>query len=264
MKSNKLGRIGAIVIRHMRAWVVNWSRFSDSLYWPPLNLILWGYVSIFLASQGGSPNLLIIFVGGFIFWNIMQKSQEEMCMGFMEDLWNRNFTNIFATPISVWEYLIGITIVGLIKLFISTTVVFIIAIIIFKFNFFTLGIFLIPFIINLLMTGWWVGFIINGLVFRFGYDVEALSWTLIFVLQPFSGVFYPVTFLPSWMQTVSRFLPSSYIFDGLRMIVFQGRVDGYLIIMSSFLNVIYFIGSLFFFKFMFDKAREKGYLTKIF
>ena len=264
MKNNKIGRIKAIILRHMRVWVVNWSRLSDSLYWPPLALILWGYVSVFLADQGGSPNLLIVFLAGFIFWNIMQRSQEEMCMGFMEDLWNRNFTNIFATPISLWEYLIAITIVGLIKLTFSTILVALIAVIVFQFNLLTIGIYLIPFIFSLMIVGWWVGFIINGLVFRFGYDVEALSWTLIFILQPFSGVFYPIRVLPGWMQIISRFIPSTYIFEGLRMLVFKGEVDGRLIFMSYVLNAIYFSLSILFFKKMFDIARDKGYLTKIF
>lgn len=264
MKNRGIDRIQAIIIRHMRAWVVNWSRFSDSIYWPPLALILWGYVSVYLAKQGGSPNLMAVFVGGFIFWNIMQKAQEEMCMGFMEDLWNRNFTNIFATPISVWEYLVAITIVGIIKLILSTTVVLVMAMIVFDLNLLSLGLYLIPFVFNLLITGWCVGFFINGLVFRFGYDVEALSWTLIFILQPFSGVFYPVSILPEWMGFIARLVPSSYIFDGMRMLVFEGKVDANLWLISFILNAVYFILSLWFFKKMFETAREKGYLTKIF
>lgn len=264
MKNNRLGRIYAIIIRHMRVWIINWSRLSDTLYWPVLNMIIWGYVSIFLASQGNSPNLLVVFLGGFIFWNIMHRAQEEMSVGFMDDLWSRNFANIFASPISVWEYLAALILMGIFKLIISTSLILIIAIVVFNFNLFSVGIYLFPFIFNLLLTGWWVGFIINGLVFRFGYDVEALAWTIIFVLQPFSGVYYPLSVMPGWMQFISKFIPSSYIFEGLRMLIFQGKVENGLLVTSFLLNVIYLSLSLLFYKKMFEAAREKGYLTKLF
>ncbi len=264
MKSNKLGRIYAIILRHMRVWIINWSRISDTLYWPVLNLIIWGYVSIFLAKQGNSPSLLVIFIAGFIFWNIMHRSQEEMSVGFMDDLWSRNFANIFASPISVWEYLIALILMGIFKVIISTSIILFIAVVVFHFNFLSIGIYLLPIIFNLLLTGWWVGFITNGLVFRFGYDVEALSWTIIFILQPFSGVYYPLSVMPEWMQSISKLVPSSYIFEAFRMLIFQGKVDNWLLFMSFFINAIYITISLFFYKKMFDIAREKGYLTKLF
>lgn len=264
MKSNRSGRIYAIILRHMRVWIVNWSRLSDTLYWPVLNLLIWGYVSIFLAKQGNSPNLLVIFLSGFIFWNIMHRSQEEMSVGLMDDLWSRNFANIFASPISVWEYLIALILMGMLKILISTFLIWLLALAVFHFNFLSIGLYILPFVFNLLLTGLWAGFIINGLVFRFGYDVEALSWTIIFILQPFSGVYYPLTVMPVWMQTVSKFIPSSYIFEGLRMLVFQGKVENGILITSFFLNAVYLTFSLLFYKKMFESAREKGYLTKLF
>lgn len=264
MKNNRSGRIYAIMLRHLKALLVSWSRLSETFYWPMLNILIWGYVSKYLASQGSSPSLLIIFLAGFIFWNIMHRSQEEMSVGFMDDLWSRNFANIFASPVSTWEYLIALMLTGIIKLVLSTTLIWFVAAFVFHFNLLSIGFYLFPFIFNLLLTGWWVGFIINGLVFRFGYDVEALSWTIIFILQPFSGVYYPLSVMPDWMQFISRFIPSSYIFEGLRMLIYEGRVESILLMMSFALNIVYIIFSLFFYKKMFDAAREKGYLTKLF
>jgi len=237
---------------------------SDTLYWPVLNILIWGYVSIFLAKQGNSPNLLVIFIGGYIFWNIMHRSQEEMSVGFMDDLWSRNFINIFASPLSPWEYLTALILAGIIKLTMSTILIWFVASVVFRFELFSIGIYLFPFIFNLLLTGWWVGFIVNGLVFRFGYDVEALSWTIIFILQPFSGVYYPLSVMPEWMQSVSKFIPSSYIFEGFRTLIFQGKIEHRLLIIGCLLNVFYIILSLIFYKMMFESARQKGYLTKLF
>lgn len=264
MNVNRFNRIYAIIVRQMRVWVRSWSRMSDSIYWPVLALILWGYVSIFLFKQGGSPNLLVVFIAGYIFWNIMQRSQEEVSIGLMEDLWNRNFINIFSTPISIWEYLIALVLMGIFKVIISSLLVCLIAYFVFNFNLLTIGIYLFPFIVSLFLTGWWVGFITNGLVIRFGYDVEALSWTIIFLLQPFSGVYYPIAVMPDWMQFISKLIPSSYIFEGMRSLVFQGIVDNRLLIISFILNLVYIVLSLLFYKKMFDTAREKGYLTKLF
>lgn len=264
MKDSKINRIYAIILRQFRVWIRSWNRISESFYWPVISLLLWGYVSMYLYDQGGSPNLLIVFIAGFIFWNIMQRSQEEVSIGFMEDLWNRNFINIFATPISIWEYLIALVIMGFFKVMLSSIIICIIAYLIFHFTLFTIGIYLLPFVINLFITGWWVGFFTNGMVIRYGYDVEALAWTVIFLLQPFSGVYYPLSVMPPWMQFIARLIPSSYIFEGLRNLIFQGKMNNSYLIISFILNAIFTVLALLFYKKMFEIARDKGYLTKLF
>ncbi|MBI4067114.1 ABC transporter permease [Candidatus Gottesmanbacteria bacterium] len=256
-----LNRLYAIILRQLYVFVASLGRSSDTLFWPVVNLFLWGYLSIYFSQKGGI-NLLASLLTGYLLWMFLQRSQEDLSVGLLEDLWSRNFINIFATPITIWEYLLGLITTGCLKLLGSFFLVVILTYLLFAFNIFSLGIYLVPFIFNLLLTGWWTGIMINGLIIRFGFEVEALSWTMIFLLMPFSGVFYPVDVLPTWMQTISYILPSSYVFSGMRKLIQDGIFDWNLFVVSLILNIFFMLLSLLFYKKMFDIAKEKGYLVK--
>ncbi len=257
-------RIYAIIYRHMVVWTKNMGRLTDSFFWPLISLFLWGYLSLYLQDKGGDQKLLAAFVGGYMFWMFLQRSQEEISIGLLEDLWNRNFINIFATPITIWEYIIALVLTGLIKLSIASVIMGVVAFLLFQFNILSFGLYLIPFTFSILCTGWWMGLLINGLIIRFGFDVEALGWTIIFLLQPFSGVFYPISILPSWMKSIAMIFPSSYAFEGLRTYIFQGTFDWKLFAISMILNGVFLGVGLLFYKKMYDSAKDGGHLVKLF
>ncbi|OGG13635.1 hypothetical protein A2773_06190 [Candidatus Gottesmanbacteria bacterium RIFCSPHIGHO2_01_FULL_39_10] len=262
--NKKFERIIGVIVRHLYVWPKNLGRFTDSFFWPVINLFVWGYVGLYFNGQIGGVNYVSAFLTGYLLWMFLQRSQEEISIGLLEDLWNRNFINIFATPITIWEYLIGLMITGIFKLTLAFGLLSVVAFIFFKFNIYTLGIYLLPFILSLLLTGWWLGLIINGTIIRLGYDAEALGWTVVFILMPFSGVYYPLSILPSWMQSISSILPSSYVFEGMRNLVLNGFFDLKAFAISMILNAVYIALALFFYKKMFDVAKEKGYLVKLF
>jgi ABC-2 type transport system permease protein len=257
-------RVWAVTLRHLYLWRHSLGRLTDTFYGPLISLFIWGYVSVYFTNKTNTPNLIEIFLGGLIFWIIIQRSQQEISVNLLEDGWNKNLINIFASPISIGEYLVGLLLTSLIKVILGFVVISALALALFQFNILRFGIFLPLIIVNLLLTGWWMGFLTCGLVMRFGHEMEALSWTIIFLLQPFVGVFYPLSVLPQWMQTVARLMPPSYIFEGLRALVFTGYFDWRLWGISLGLNAVFIILTLFFYKRMFDVAREKGYLVKPF
>lgn len=264
MDKKRLDRIGAIVIRHIYLWRRSLNRLTDSFYWPVISLFVWGYVSIYFVSKTNTPNLIVIFLGGTIFWMIIQRSQQEMSSGLLEDGWNRNLINIFASPISLWEFLFSLILTSFIKIVAGFTITGIVAYMLFHFNILRIGVYLPFFILNLLLTGWWMGFFTNGLIIRFGYELEALAWTMIFLIQPFLGVFYPISILPKWMRTIASVIPPSYTFEGLRRLTFNGYFDWKLFFISLGLNIVFIILTLLFYKKMFEEARDKGFLTKLF
>jgi ABC-2 type transport system permease protein len=125
-------------------------------------------------------------------------------------------------------------------------------------NIFNLGFYLIPFMINLLLTGWAVGLLVSGLIVLFGMRVQTLAWTGIYILAPFSGVYYPISTLPMWAQNISQFLPTSYVFEGMRSVILQGTMSTEMLLKSSALNLIFIIFGVTFFVFMFNKSKERG------
>jgi ABC-2 type transport system permease protein len=134
--------------------------------------------------------------------------------------------------------------------------------ILFQFNIFLFGWYLIPFILTLTVLGLWIGFIVMGLVIQYGYRVQSLAWSMIMIIMPFSAVFYPVSILPGWMQSIARFLPSSYVFEGMREVIAKGTMDVNALFIANILNLIYTILSLLFFAWGFRRAREKGIIVK--
>src|SRR5207302_8119952 len=83
---------------------------------------------------------------------------------------------------------------------------------VFGLSFLAYGFLLIPFLLALFVFGIALGIFACGIVLRFGPASEWLIWPIPAVLSPFAGVFYPVTTLPQWMQSISSALPPSYVF----------------------------------------------------
>lgn len=256
-------RIWGLVVRHLFSWPRDLEAIAESFWWPSFDVFIWGLTTVYLQSKQGVPEYFIsLFLGAIVLWMFVYRSQQEMGFMFLREFWDRNLLNILTTPLTIGEFLLSSIMLGSIKLAISAIWMVIIAYVLFTFNLFSLGWYLIPFVINLLLVGWSGGFFINGLIMRYGYRIQAFAWTLILFIQPFSAVFYPVSVMPGWMQLVAKILPTSYVFEGMRAILTQGKFNWQLLVVASSLNCIYLALSLYFFKYSFSKAQEIGMIVK--
>ena len=86
----------------------------------------------------------------------------------------------------------------------------------YAFNLFALGPVVVLFFANLMMMGWSVALGVVSLILRHGAGAEALAWSVLFGLTPFSAVFYPVAVLPRRLQPIALALPSAHVFEGMR------------------------------------------------
>lgn len=257
-----LQRVWAIVIRHLFTWRRELESLAESFWWPSFDLFIWGLTTIYLQNRGVPSIFTSMILGAIIFWMFVYRSQQEMGISFLRDVWDRNLLNLLTSPLTIWEFMAALLTLGIIKLIISTVWMTFLAYLLFSFNIFRLGFVLIPFVINLLIFGWSAGFVINGLIMKYGYRIQAFAWTLILIIQPFSAVFYPIAAMPAWMQAVSRFLPSSYIFEGMREVFMKGQIDTATLATAGGLNLVYLILSLLYFNKCFGDARESGMIVK--
>lgn len=256
-------RVKAVLLRHMFSWPRSLERLADSFWWPTFNLFTWGLVTVFLQQQTGSFQFFVnIFLGGIVMWLFVNRIQEEMGVTFLQEAWDRNLLNMFTSPLTIWEFNIAVLAIGIIKLILSVSWMLVLGYVLFRFNILQFGLIIIPYAVNLLVVGLWLGLIINGLIILYGYRVQAFAWTLSLLVQPFSGVFYPVSAMPAWMQQVSKCLPTSYIFEGMRTVLREGRIDYAGLLSAAMLNIVYFIISTCFFTWSFQKAKEKGMIMK--
>lgn len=255
----KLHRIQALLLRHWYHYLHDIGGLIASIYWPLIDLLLWGLTSVYLQSISTS-NIKIVttLVSGTIFWLMVHRSFFELTVPIIWERWDRNLINMFAAPLKISEWITAILILGLTRIFVGFTFVSIIAAFFYKVQILTFGVYLLPFLLLLLMSGWWMAFLVAGADVLFGRKVDVFIWTIVALLSPFSAIFYPVSTLPSWAQTISHVLPQSYVFEGMREVLQKGTVNQNFLTTSAALNIVYLLLSVLFFYWCFKKLLDKG------
>lgn len=254
-------RIKGIVLRHLIYWPRSLNRLTDVFWWPLVSLLVWGLFTVYAREK--IPLITLWLLGALIFWIIVQRSQNELSIAFMDEVWSENLLNLFTTPLKFSEFLVGLLIVGSIKLFMALLMLFLGAYVLYHYNVFSLGFYFIPFAASLTLFGWTMGILINSIILTFGRDSEALAWTAIVAIQPISCVFYPLAILPPILQNLALTLPSTYVFEGLRTLVYTGSLSSFYVWMAVFLSLISFLISLFVFRYTLIRSRETGLLMRL-
>lgn len=252
-------RAKAIVIRHLYNFKHHLDRLSDCFYWPAMDIVIWGLTSQYIQNSGENvSHIVLTLLSALVFWQIIWRSQYEISVSFLEEVWSANLVNIFSTPITIEEWVLGVISLGLIKMIFTTVYAILLVWILYSVNIFNFGFLLIPFFISLLMMGWWVGLFVTGILVRGGKQIQTFAWSGVYLLAPFSAIYYPVSSLPVWAQAIAKFLPSSYIFEGMRKALVSEKIPYTNLVISFLLNFIYLFISYLFFKWSFKKSKEKG------
>lgn len=211
-------RLSAIVLRQYYLIRDNPTRLAQLFVWSLLEITLWGFISVYLADATDA-RFALTFLGGIILWEFFIRVMYGVTITFFEDVWSRNFLNIFASPLSIAEYTGGMVVSSMITTTISFIAVMLFASFVFGFSLASYGLLAFPFFFILFLSGIALGILGVAIVLRYGPSAEWFIWPLPAIIAPFAGVFYPVSVLPAWMQAVSIILPSTYVFDGFRAIV---------------------------------------------
>jgi len=254
-------RISAVVLRDVYVLRRSVPRILEIVYWPLIELVIWGYVSVFLAARD-APIYVSLLLGGVLLWQLLFRAQSEVSMSFLEDVWSRNLLNVFASPLRAGEYLTGLVIFGALKLLVGTAIMAVLAFALYGFGLFSIGPALLPFAVLLLLMGWALGIATVAIVIRFGQAAEVIAWAVAFAFQPFAAVFYPVAVLPPLMQTVATIVPASYVFEGMRDVMAGEGVNWAAIGVAAVLDAVYLAGALFMFARSLAKARAAGRLSR--
>jgi ABC-2 type transport system permease protein len=138
---------------------------------------------------------------------------------FFEDVWSRNFLNIFASPLLISEYVTGLVVSSIATSALGLMAMLILATAVFGLSIFVYGLQLLALILVLFLFGVALGVFACAIVLRLGPASEWLIWPIPALLSPLSCVFYPLSSLPVWMQYVARLLPPSWVFETMRKVV---------------------------------------------
>lgn len=260
----KIHRINALIMRHLYIYKRSMPRLLDVFFWPVMELLTWGFFSFYLSRTGGDNlNIATMLLGGVILWQIIDRSQNFISTYFLEDVWHRNFLNIFVTPLKLSEFFLAGVILAVIRLTVMGLFLLTISYFLYAFNIFVLGFSLIPFLFNLFLFGIALALFINAVIIRFGSSAQVLAFGISFLIQPISAAFYPVSALPAPLATISGFLPVSYVFESMRKVMSGGPIDWNSFYISLGLNIVYLVLMWWFFTSMFKKVKVMGNLLKV-
>ena len=219
-------RTAAIALRQYYLARGSIARFLPLFIWVAVDMVLWGYISRYLNTISSAGfNLVPALLGAVLLWDFFIRVMQGVTTAFFEDVWSRNFLNIFATPLAIPEYLAGLVLSSIATSSVGLIVMLLLAGSVFGLSLLRYGIMLIPFILVLFVFGISLGVLGISLVMRLGPAAEWFVWPIPALVSPFAGVFYPIATLPRWMQYVAHGLPPAYVFESMRGILAGRRVS---------------------------------------
>lgn len=258
----KLHRIYGAILHFTYITFASLDRITDVFFWPSIDIVVWGLTSKYFATAD-TPNIIPIILSGIILWTLVFSAQREVSFGILEELWNKNMINLFTTPLTYGEWLWSILFGSFVKTALSILVSAILAIVLYEMNFFSYGLYIIPFMALLMLMAWSIGFFVVGMVLRYNTRVQTVAWSAVALLAPFSAIYYSVSILPDWAQKVAMLIPASYIFEGMRKVISTGKFNPEDLMTPLVLDLVYLLLSLIYLRLSFNKALNKG-LTKLY
>jgi len=188
--------------------------------WVAIDIVLWGFITRYLNSVSAAGiNFVTTLLGAVLLWDLFTRIMQGITTAFLEDVWSRNFLNLFATPLRISEYVTGLVLTSLAASTIGLITMLVLATAFFGLSYLALGMLLIVLLLVLSCFGIALGILASALVLRLGPASEWLVWPLPALLSPFACVFYPLAVLPQWMRTIAYALPPTYVFEGMRAVL---------------------------------------------
>ncbi|MCB1133784.1 MAG: ABC transporter permease, partial [Verrucomicrobiae bacterium] len=181
-----LHTIGALVLRYVFLYTRNPVRFVELIFWPLVDLLVWGFLTVYLKGESGhgAGSAVMFLIGAMILWDVMFRSQQGVAISFLEDVWTRNLLNVFVAPVRSVEYVGATCVVGTLRICVTLLILSIVAALAYQFHITDLGFALLPFLGNLMLFGWFLGMVSTALIMRWGQAAESLAWAVPFFIQP--------------------------------------------------------------------------------
>jgi len=260
----KFHRMYALSLRHIYLIKSSFPRILDLIYWPTIQIVLWGFISKFFTLHSDFYNHTIgIILSCAILYDFLFRSSISFNMLFLEEIWSRNFTNLFVAPLKVSEIITALTATALLRTLIGVVPAVLLATPFFGVSLFNLGPSLILLFLSLYLFGITLGLLVTAGLLRFGPAFENIAWSSLFLLAPLGCVYYPLSILPDWLQILAKGLPLVYIFEESRSILINNTVNYSNIFSALALNLVYFTSAVVIFYLAFSGARDKGTLINV-
>ena len=257
-------KIFALSLRHIYLIKGSFPRILDLIYWPTIQIFLWGFISkFFTISSSYYNNTVGIILSAAILYDFLFRSSISYNMMFLEEIWSRNFTNLFTAPIKLNEIIAALTFTAIFRTLIGLVPASIIAIPLFGISIFKIGTPLIFLLLTLYIFGVTLGLLVTSGLLRFGPSFENIAWASLFFLAPLGCIYYPIEILPGWLQIISKLLPLVYIFEEMRNILIYDMVNYFEIVRAMLISILYLVFGIIMFHWSYSGAKSRGTLINM-
>jgi ABC-2 type transport system permease protein len=257
-------KIYALSLRHIYLIKGSFPRILDLIYWPTIQIFLWGFISKFFTLNSTYYNNTIgIILSAAILYDFLFRSSISYNMMFLEEIWSRNFTNLFIAPIKLSEIIAALTFTAILRTLIGLIPASLIAIPLFGVSIFKIGIPLVFLLITLYIFGITLGLLVTSGLIRYGPSFENIAWASLFFLAPLGCIYYPIDILPSWLQVVANLLPLVHIFEEMRSILIDNIINYYDVLKAFLISLVYFAIGIIVFYYSYGGAKKRGTLINM-
>jgi ABC-2 type transport system permease protein len=256
-----VNRVAAMVRRYWYLLRSSWPRILDLIYWPAVQMLMWGFLQLYVSQSGGLfARTAGVFIGAVLLWDILFRGQLGFSISFLEEMWSRNLGNIMISPLRPVEFIAALLIMSIVRLLIGMIPVTLLALAFFGFNLWSLGFALVAFFINLILTSCrGSGFLSPAVVAQW----HGAEWLGHHASVPAAHLrYYPVAVLPHWLQYVAWSLPPTYVFEGMRALLIDHVFRADLMLQAFAFNIVLFAVASFAFLKLLASAREQGALLQ--
>ncbi|MDC2987139.1 ABC transporter permease [Candidatus Pelagibacter bacterium] len=258
------GKVFALSLRHIYLIKGSFPRILDLIYWPTIQIFLWGFISkFFTLSSSYFENTVGIILSAAILYDFLFRSSISYNMMFLEEIWSRNFTNLFIAPIKLSEIITALTFTAIFRTLIGLIPAALIAIPLFGVSIFKIGAPLVFLLITLYIFGVTLGLLVTAGLVRFGPSFENIAWASLFFLAPLGCIYYPIEILPGWLQVIAKLLPLVHIFEEMRNILIHDIINYSQILKAIFISFVYFLIGILIFYLSYNGAKNRGTLINM-
>jgi len=257
-------KIFALSLRHVYLIKGSFPRILDLIYWPTIQIFLWGFISkFFTLNSSYFENTVGIILSAAILYDFLFRSSISYNMMFLEEIWSRNFTNLFIAPIKISEIIAALTFTAIFRTLVGLVPAALLAIPLFGVSIFKIGIPLIFLLITLYIFGVTLGLLVTSGLVRFGPSFENIAWASLFFLAPLGCIYYPIEILPDWLQIIAKLLPLVHIFEEMRNLLIHDIINYYQILKAIVISFIYFVFGIVVFYLSYEGAKNRGTLINM-
>ena len=257
-------RIYGLFLRHFFLITQSFPRILDLIYWPVIQITLWGFISNFFAAHSTYYNGAVgVILSCAILYDFLFRTSIGFNILFLEEIWSRNFTNLFIAPMRVSEIITSLVFTALIRALIGLVPAILLTSPLFGISLLNLGVPLFFLFLSLYIFGITLGLLVSAGLLRFGPSFENIAWASLFFLAPLGCIYYPIEILPNSLQIIANVLPLVHIFEEMRNILINGSVNTLEIFKGMLISIIYFIFGVMIFYLSYYGAKKKGTLINI-